>query len=346
MDFRQQPYNSTVPPFRQLATLARAWGLPHPTRFSPVNPPDTASQGAGKAKLVLAFAALYTIWGSTYLAIKFAVETIPPYLMSAARFIVSGVVLYLWSRSRGSEAPSRRQWRDAAIVGTLLLGLGNGAVGWAEQRVPSGITALLVASVPMWAVLIDWWRPHGKRPSLVVAVGLLIGLAGVGILAGPQFERPSSGAGLGAAVLIFGSVSWAAGSIYSRQSDRPSSALMSTALQMIAGSASLLLIAIVLGEVPRLDLSAVTMKSFLGWLYLVTFGGLVGFTAYAFVLRETTPAKAMTYAYVNPIVAVLLGWAFANEALTVRTMVAAGIILAGVAMISLAGSGGETGVDG
>ena len=314
-------------------------GLPHPTRFRPVNPPTTRPHGASKTKLALAFAALYTIWGSTYLAIKFAIETIPPYLMSAGRFIVSGLILYLWSRWRGSEAPSRRQWRDAAIVGTMLLGLGNGAVGWAEQRVPSGITALLVASVPMWAVLIDWWRPHGKRPSVIVAIGLLIGLAGVGILAAPQFGGASPGAGLGATVLIFGSISWAAGSIYSRQSDRPSSALMSTALQMIAGSASLLLIGIVLGELGRLDFSAVTMKSFLGWAYLVTFGGLVGFTAYAFVLRETTPAKATTYAYVNPIVAVLLGWAFANEPLTMRTMVAAGIILAGVAMISLAGSG-------
>ena len=305
-----------------------------------MNPPASRPHGASKAKLALAFAALYTIWGSTYLAIKFAVETIPPYLMSAGRFIVSGLILYVWSRWRSGPAPSRRQWRDAAIVGTLLLGLGNGAVGWAERKVPSGITALLVASVPMWAVLIDWLRPHGKRPSLIVTAGLLIGLAGVGILAAPQFGGAAPGAGLGAAVLIFGSISWAAGSIYSRHSDQPSSSLMSTALQMITGSASLLVIAIVLGELPQLDLSAVTMKSFLGWAYLVTFGGLVGFTAYAFVLRETTPAKATTYAYVNPIVAVLLGWAFANEPITIRTMLAAGIILAGVAMISLAGSGG------
>jgi drug/metabolite transporter (DMT)-like permease len=306
-------------------------------------PPPTTPHGASKAKLVLAFAALYTIWGSTYLAIKFAVETIPPYLMSAGRFIVSGVILYLWSRWSGSAVPTRRQWRDAAIVGTLLLAGGNGAVSWAEQRVPSGITALLVASVPMWMVLIDWGRPHGKRPSAVVAIGLLIGLAGVGILAAPQFGDSTAGAGLGAIVLILGSISWAAGSIFSRQSDRPSSALMSTALQMIAGSVSLLVGGVLLGELPRLDFAAVTMKSFLGWVYLVTFGSLVGFTAYAYVLRETTPAKATTYAYVNPIVAVLLGWAFANEPITTRTIAAAGIILAGVAMISLAGSGSKRG---
>jgi drug/metabolite transporter (DMT)-like permease len=305
-----------------------------------MNPPATPTHKASKAKLALAFAALYTIWGSTYLAIKFAVETIPPYTMSGARFIVSGLILYVASRWRGSPAPTRREWRDAVIVGALLLAGGNGAVGWAEQRVPSGITALLVASVPMWAVLIDWIRPHGKQPSLVVSIGLLIGLAGVGILAAPEFgSGGSSAVAVGAVVLILGSISWAAGSIFSRQSARPSSALMSTALQMIGGSAFLLLIGVALGELGRLDPAAITLKSFLGWAYLVTFGGLIGFTAYSYVLRETTPAKATTYAYVNPIVAVLLGWAFANEPITMQTIVAAGIILAGVAMISLAGAG-------
>ena len=310
-----------------------------------MNPPAVASHRATKAKLALAFAALYTIWGSTYLAIKFAIETIPPYLMSTGRFVVSGTILYLWARSRGSPSPTRRQWRDGAIVGTLLLAGGNGAVGWAEQKVPSGITALLVASVPMWAVAIDWARPHGKRPSLIVALGLLIGLGGVAILAAPQFGGAVPGAGTGAIVLMLGSISWAAGSIYSRQSDRPSSALMSTALQMITGAASLCIIGLLLGEASRLHVASISMKSFLGWAYLVTFGGLVGFTAYAYVLRETTPAKATTYAYVNPVVAVLLGWAFAREPITARTIVAAGIILAGVAMISLAGSGGGRGGD-
>jgi drug/metabolite transporter (DMT)-like permease len=293
---------------------------------------------ANKGRLILAFAALYIIWGSTYLAIKFAVETIPPYLMGAARFIVSGMILYGWTRWRGQPNPTSRQWRDAAVVGTLLLAGGNGAVNWAELKVPSGITALLVASVPMWAVLIDWARPGGKRPTLIVSIGLLIGLGGVGVLAAPQFGNAAGGAGIGAVVLILGSISWAAGSIYSRQSDRPSSALMSTAMQMIVGSMSLFAMGVLFGELGKLDVDAITMKSFLGWAYLVTFGGLVGFTAYAYVLRETTPAKATTYAYVNPIVAVLLGWWLANEPITLRTLVAAGIILAGVAMISLAGT--------
>ena len=300
-----------------------------------MNPPVPATDGAGKAKLALAFAALYTIWGSTYLAIKFAVETIPPYLMSGARFTVSGTILYLIARARGSPNPSRREWRDGAIVGTLLLTCGNGVVGWAEQRVPSGITALLVASVPIWMVLIDWARPRGKRPTMFVTIGLLIGLAGVGVLAAPGFSGDKAGVGLGAAMLIVGSMAWAAGSIYSRQSARPDSAQMSTAVQMLTGSVTLILVGIVMGELGRFDAGTITTKSLLAWGYLVTFGAIIGFTAYAYVLRETTPAKASTYAYVNPVIAVLLGWAFAREPITMRTLVGAGIILAGVAMISI-----------
>lgn len=299
--------------------------------------PDTRE--TSKVKLALAFASVYIVWGSTYLAIKFAVATIPPYLMGGTRFILSGVILFAWARWRGAPTPTRLEWRDAAVVGTLLLAGGNGAVSWAEQRVPSGVTALLVASVPMWMVLIDWARPHGKRPTVTVAVGLLIGLGGVAVLAAPGFTGGARSAlGVGAVVLMLGSIAWAAGSIYSRQGARPRSAEMSTALQMITGSVALLAIGIAAGELPNLQLAAVSTKSFLGWLYLVTFGSLVGFTAYSYLLRETTPAKATTYAYVNPIVAVLLGWAFANEAITMRTVVAAGIILASVAMISLAGS--------
>jgi drug/metabolite transporter (DMT)-like permease len=298
--------------------------------------PPTERHEASKTKLALAFAALYIVWGSTYLAIKFAIATIPPYLMSGGRFIVSGVILYLWARMRGAPNPTRREWRDGAVVGTLLLAGGNGAVGWAEQRVPSGITSLFVASVGIWMVLIDWARPHGKRPSLLVSIGLVIGLIGVGILAAPGFGGGANASvGVGAAVLILGSISWAGGSIYSRENARPRSAGMSTAIQMITGSIALTLIGLSVGEAARLDLTAVTLKSFLGWAYLVTFGSLIGFTAYAYVLRETTPAKATTYAYVNPIVAVLLGWAFADESITLRTVVAAGIILASVAMISL-----------
>jgi drug/metabolite transporter (DMT)-like permease len=290
-----------------------------------------------RTKLWLAFAAVYVVWGSTYLAMKFAVVTIPPYLMAGSRFLISGVILYAWARWRGAPNPSHREWRDAAIVGSFLLAGGNGAVGWAVQKVPSGIAAVLVASVPLWMVLIDWARPRGPRPSRLVSVGLVIGLAGVAVLALPGGTGGRDGANLvGAVVLIVGSIAWAAGSIYSRQAAHPKSAEMYTGLQMITGSLVLLLMSVGAGDWSRFHPAAVTMQSFLGWAYLVTFGSLLGFTAYIYLLRETTPAKATTYAYVNPVVAVLLGWAFAGESITLRTIIAAGIILASVAMISLA----------
>jgi drug/metabolite transporter (DMT)-like permease len=297
-------------------------------------------QHSSPKALWLAFAAVYLVWGSTYLAIKYAVETIPPYLMGGTRFLVSGLILFAWARARGAPAPTRREWRDAAIVGALLLCGGNGAVAWAEQRVPSGITALLVASVPLWMVVLDWLRPHGKRPPTIVALGLIVGLAGVAVLALPTSSGSVNGPvnALGALMLLLGSISWAAGSIYSRQGARPASAEMTTSLQMITGSAALIIVAIATGEFARFHPRAVTAPSFLGWLYLVTFGSLVGFTAYAYLLRETTPAKATTYAYVNPIVAVLLGWAVAGEPISTRTVVAAGIIVASVAIITIAGS--------
>jgi drug/metabolite transporter (DMT)-like permease len=186
-------------------------------------------------------------------------------------------------------------------------------------------------------VLIDWARPTGKRPRAIVIAGLLIGLAGVGVLAAPGMDEGNRGSiTVGAIALVLGSISWAAGSIYGRHSARPESGEMATGIQMLTGSVALALIGIFAGEPGRFHFAAVTMRSFLGWAYLVTFGSLVGFTAYIYLLRETTPAKATTYAYVNPIVAVLLGWAVAGEAITVRTVVAAGIILASLAIISLA----------
>ncbi len=308
----------------------------------PEQNPAASRSSSSKRTLWIAFAAVYLVWGSTYLAIKYAVQTIPPYLMGGSRFLVSGLILFLWAGRRGGEKPTRRQWRDAAIVGTLLLCGGNGAVAWAEQRVPSGITALLVASVPLWMVVIDWLRPHGRRPPAVVGLGLIVGLGGVAVLALPGSAQAAGGVDrAGALVLLLGSISWAAGSIYSRHGARPASAEMATALQMITGSAALFVVAAAAGEIGAFHPAAVTRASVLGWGYLVTFGALVGFTAYIYLLRETTPAKATTYAYVNPIVAVALGWMIAGEPITLRTVFAAAIILASVALISLAGGPDE-----
>jgi len=220
-----------------------------------------------------------------------------------------------------------------------MLCCGNGAVSWAEQRVPSGIASLLVAVVPLWMVLVDWLRPRGERPRAVVVVGVIVGLVGLAVLVGPA---SLSGKGevdsAGAIVLILGSLAWAAGSVFNRHGSRPDSAAMSTGLQMIGGSIALLLLGVMRGELAQLHVREISAASWAGWIYLVTFGSLVGFTAYIYLLQTVSPAKASTYAYVNPLVAVLLGWAIAGESVTVRSLGAAAIILAGVAMITISQS--------
>jgi drug/metabolite transporter (DMT)-like permease len=299
--------------------------------------PSTATPRAPRGRLILAFALVYVIWGSTYLAILYAVQTIPPFLMAATRFALAGALLYAWSMSRREERPTRRMWRDAAITGVLLLCGGNGAVVWAEQHVPSGIAALIVAVVPVWMVLIDWLRPQGARPAGRVFVGLALGLGGLVMLVG--FDVVRGGAGsvdlLSAGILVAGSLAWAIGSIYNRHSARPKSALLGTGMQMIGGSIALAILALGRGEPSRFDLASVSAASLIAWVYLVLIGGVVGFTAYIYLLHSTTPAKASTYAYVNPVVAVFLGWAVAGEPVTARTVVAAGVILSGVALITL-----------
>jgi drug/metabolite transporter (DMT)-like permease len=299
----------------------------------------TPEARAKRGRLIAAFAAVYVIWGSTYLAIRYAVGTIPPFLMAGTRFLVSGAILYAWARRRGAGAPSRAVWRAATITGVLMLFFGNGGVVWAEQRVPSGITALLVAVVPLWMVLMEWLRPGGRRPHSAVFLGLVLGLVGIVLLVGPgAFVGHGDVDTIGALVLMVAAIAWAAGSIYSRHAARPSSAVMATSLQMLTGGVLFMLAAAVSGELTRFDIHAVTLPSAIGYFYLVTFGSLVGFTAYVYLLRNTTPAKASTYAYVNPVVAVVLGWAIANEPISWRTMLAAAVILAGVAIISVKGA--------
>ena len=294
---------------------------------------------APRTTVLAAFAAVYLIWGSTYLAIRFAVETIPPFLMAGARFLAAGAVLYGYARLRGLTRASRAELRGAAIVGLFLLLLGNGAVVWAEQSVPSGITALLVATVPVWMVVVDWLRPGGTKPRMGVFAGLGLGLAGIALLVGPgAFTGHAKFSLVATGVLVLGSVSWAVGSIYARHAPRPASAVTSNAVQMLAGGAALVLVGLVAREPARLAASHVTPRSLWSLAYLATFGSLIGFTAYTYLLEVSTPARVSTYAYVNPIVAVFLGWALASEPVEVRTIAAAAVILAGVAIITLAGT--------
>ena len=293
---------------------------------------------AVRRRLIAAFAIVYVVWGSTYLAIRMAVATIPPFVLGSTRFALAGGILYVWASRASDERPTTGEWRDATITGLLLLCGGNGAVLWAEQRVPSGLTALLVAGVPLWVVLIDWARPRGVRPRWIVVAGIALGLAGLTLLIGPGSVVGHENIDpIGAIVLTIGSISWAAGSVFSRYSRHPRSAQMSTALQMLAGGVGFCIMAWALGEFGRLDIHAVTLRSALAWLYLVAIGGIIGFTAYIYLLRNTTPAKASTYAYVNPVVAVVLGWTVAGERISTQTAVAAAIILTSVAMINIPG---------
>ena len=290
-----------------------------------------------RARLLAAFAAVYLVWGSTYLAIRFAVETLPPLLMAGARFVLAGAILLTWARLReGQGWPTRREWTTGLVSGTFLLLGGNGGVVWAEQRVPSGIAALLVAVVPLWMVLLDWLRPGGHRPRVAVFAGVGLGLVGLGLLVGPAAIRDGSGSdAVGAAVLMFASLSWAIGSLYVKSAPRASSGTIGAGAQMLAGGLVLLLAGAIAREPSRLDLAHASARSLLGFAYLVTFGSLIGFTAYLYLLGHTTAAKAATYAYVNPVVAVLLGWAIGHESVTRRTILAAAIILAGVAIITI-----------
>ncbi|MGD2070505.1 MAG: EamA family transporter [Gemmatimonadota bacterium] len=289
-------------------------------------------------KVASAFAAVYVIWGSTYLAIRFAIETLPPFAMAGVRFLVAGGVLYLWTRRvRGAAPPGRAEWRSAVVVGGLLLLGGNGAVVWAEQFVPSGLTALLIATVPLFMVLIDWVS-GGERPTALVIVGVLWGLAGVGLLvSGEGFGGGSPAALVGGLAVLGGSLAWATGSIYSRRAPLPPSPRLGTAMQMVAGGALLLGTGVARGELAGFDAGAVTLRSALALAYLVVFGSLVAFSCYIWLLRVVSPARVSTYAYVNPVVALFLGWALAGEPLGPGILLAAAVILSAVMLINVVG---------
>ena len=298
---------------------------------------------ASRAQIIAAFASIYLIWGSTYLAISYAVETIPPFIMGGIRFVVSGAMLYLWARYRGAPRPTRLHWRNAIVAGGFLLLGGNGAVVWAEQFVPSGLTALLVSILPFWLVIIEWVRPPRKRPSGAVLVGLVLGFIGIVVLVGPSDVGGHGDVSpIGALVLILGSLSWAIGSFWSRDAQLPESGLLTTGMEMLGGGALLLIVGAVTGELAHTDIHRISNASAVGLLYLITFGSLLGFTSYIWLLDKVSPARLGTYAYVNPIVAVLLGWAIAGERLSIRTGVAAAIVICAVALITTARSTATT----
>ncbi|HPV08670.1 MAG TPA: EamA family transporter, partial [Aggregatilineales bacterium] len=258
------------------------------------------STAPSRWKIAAAFAAIYIIWGSTYLGIRFAIETIPPFLMAGVRFLLAGAMLYGWARVRGAPRPLRVHWRSAAIIGALLLLGGNGGVTWGEQHIASGLAALLVATVPIWIAALDWLRPGGTRPDGPVIAGLLLGFVGILLLVGPG--NLGGGEGnytLGTLAVLGAAFSWALGSLYSKRAPLPGDALQGIGMEMLAGGVWLWLAGTLAGEWGQLNLGAISLRSGLALAYLTLFGSLVGFTAYVWLLRVVSPARAATYAYVN-----------------------------------------------
>jgi drug/metabolite transporter (DMT)-like permease len=290
--------------------------------------------------IVLAFAAVYLIWGSTYLAIRYAIETLPPFLMAASRFLTAGLILFVWAVGKAeSIRASLSLWPRAFIIGALLLLCGNGGVTWAEKYIASGLAALLIATEPLWIVMLNWAITR-RRPNTKVLFGVFIGLAGVALLIGDGLRQvdASSMSLIGAGVVVLSSLAWAGGSVYVNRRPIQASTAMASGMQMLAGGSLLLLLALTAGDFQRLNLANASWRSLASLVYLTVFGSLVAFTAYSWLLRNVTTARAATYAYVNPVVAVLLGWLVASEPLTSRMVIAAAIIVGSVALITTYGT--------
>ena len=289
--------------------------------------------------LLAAFFAVYVFWGSTYLAIKLTIETLPPFLMAGTRFAFAGVILFVWARfTKDYERPTFEHWKTAAIVGTFLLLGGNGAVVVASQYIPSSMTALLVATEPLFVVMLSWLWLGNARPNWKVAAGLIVGFAGVFILISGKGPGTSAAGGygqwLGYGAVIFGALSWATGSIYGLKASTPKSSLLTAGMQMLAGSVSLFVVGLVRGEHTTFDPAAVSSNSIFALFYLIVFGSLIGFTAYSWLLKNAQPAMVATYAYINPVIAVILGWSVAGESLTAQMLIGAFVIVASVVLIT------------
>jgi drug/metabolite transporter (DMT)-like permease len=299
-----------------------------------------------RALVVAAFAAIYLVWGSTYLAIKYAVATVPPFFMTGARFLIAGEVLYAWTafsarRSgiavRAAQPTLRRQWGDAFIVGALLIVGGTSLVGWSERSVPSGITSLILATTPLWMVLLESALESRRPPSARVFSGVAVGIGGLAILIAPTPSSGSTDGGvglLGIVALTVAALAWSLGAMYSRRSAAASlPAARATGMQMLAGAMLSIIGGFALGEHHQLALGSISLASWLAVAYLVVAGALIGFTAYLWLMRVSSPSRVATHAYVNPVVAVLLGWGVLGETVTTRTLVAMAVIVIAVVLI-------------
>jgi drug/metabolite transporter (DMT)-like permease len=289
---------------------------------------------ASRAAVFWSFAAIYVLWGSTYLAIRVVVTAFPPFLASGSRFLLAGGLLYGWARWRGAPAPNRRLWLSALLFGGLFFLVGNGAVSWAETRLPSGLAALLAATSPLFTAFFESAHDGWRRPALRVLIGIVAGLGGVALLVAPGEFIGGAHADLGgAAAITIGALGWAAGSVLSHHHPIPGSPELTTGMKMLMGGVLLTLFSTLLGEPGRITAASLAPKVLLSWGYLVVFGSLIGFSAFTYLLRVTTPQKVTTSAFVNPLVAVALGWLILGEAVTPRTLVAAAVIIGAVVLI-------------
>src|SRR5579863_1349948 len=285
--------------------------------------------------VLIAFGLVYAVWGSTYLAIRVGIESFPPLLLAGSRHLLAGLILYPLLRCKTCVRPTAQHWRMSFITGFLLLGIGNGGVCLAEQTVPSGVTALLVATVSLWMVLVDWLRPGGTPPVPRVAAGLILGFAGLALLVGPKNLGGSGRVDpLGVGILLVGSLAWASGSVYSKHAGGLSgSPLMGVAMQSLSGGIALWIAGIASGEIRSLHFATISVRSWLALGYLIVFGSMVGFTAYIYILKKSTATRVATYAFVNPVVALFLGWLLVGETITLRTIIAAAVILTAVLLV-------------
>jgi drug/metabolite transporter (DMT)-like permease len=286
--------------------------------------------------MVLAFSAVYVIWGSTYLAIRVGVRTLPPFSLSGCRFIGAGALLYAFLRARGTAAPTRREWAHAAVAGLLMLTAGNGLVTWAERLVPSNLTALIVSAVPIYMALLDWARPGGAAPSRRVVVGIAVGAAGMALLVSGGRQTAQEASALAVGAILLSGLLWSAGSLYARYARLHPHPVMAAAQEMLAGGAAMLIIGALRGEPGAIIAQGgVSLESALALAYLTLFGSCVAFSAFGWLVRATTPARLSTTAYVNPVIAVVLGWALLDEHLGPRALAGAALILCAVLVMTL-----------
>jgi drug/metabolite transporter (DMT)-like permease len=293
-------------------------------------PSSTGPDRGESIKLALAFAAIYLVWGSTYLAIRYAVETIPPLVTAGVRHSVAGAIMLAWAWARGFR-PKREHWIAGLVVGALFFLVGHGTLHWAEQYVGSGLAALLIATEPMFILLLAWSLGQ-QRISRMSALGLGLGVVGVAILTGAELTAKGSSL-LGLLAVLLGSLSWAAGVVISPMLKLPSDALGRTAVPLVCGAAMLLVAAGVTGQFQAVHWVSISLRSVLALAYLIVFGSVVAFTAYTWLLQRCPPALVATHTYANPVVAVLLGWLLASEKLTLRVAIASVAILGAIVLI-------------